>query len=72
MIDCTNSNNNLRIVDESRTYSYCLNNTGNAFKFEALTSNFVAIQKFGTVSFIMKIEYYMNYVPSNKIFNIQS
>lgn len=67
MIDCTIPNNNLLIVDESKTYSYCANNTGKTFKFEALESNFVAIQKYGIVSFTMKIEYYKNYVPSEII-----
>lgn len=64
VIDCTIENNNLILVDDKQTYTYCGNNTGNTFTFSTSNSTYVAIQKYGIVNFTMKIELLANYVPS--------
>ena len=52
VIDCTNPNNNIRVIDSSalNSYAYCNNNTGNSFTFSAPRQQYVAIQRYGTVT----------------------
>lgn len=58
VVDCTNTANNIRIVDSSsNSYSYCGNNTGNTFTFTAAQQQYVAIQRYGTVQGSLKIEF---------------
>lgn len=64
VIDCTNKNNNLILIDDQKTYTYCDNGTINAFTFSTKASRYVAIQKHGIVNFKLTIRLLVNYVPS--------
>ena len=58
VIDCTNTANNIRVIDSSlNSYSYCGNNTGNTFTFTGANQQYVAIQRYGTVQGSLKIEF---------------
>lgn len=50
VIDCTNTANNIRVIDSSmNAYTYCGNSTGNTFTFTGPNKQYVAVQRYGTV-----------------------
>ena len=65
VIDCTNLNNNIRLVDSAlNSYSYCGNNSGNSFQFVSNNKQYVAIQRYGTVSGSVQIAFVSSPVNS--------
>lgn len=58
VIDCTNTANNIRVVDAaSNSYSYCGNNAGNSFLFIGRQQQYVSVQRLGTVQGSLKIAF---------------
>ena len=55
-IDCA-WGNNLRIDSGYESYTFCGNQTTNSFQFYTMKSNWIAIQKFGVVSFTCSFYY---------------
>ena len=67
-IDCT-SDNNLKLDTGFETYTFCGNQTSNTFKFYTTRSNYIAIIKYGVVSFTCSVEFILPtlFVPSNNL-----
>ena len=64
-VDCSSVANNLRLVSDGLTYSFCQRgNAKNDFVFWAKTSSWAAIQKIGVVSYTLNARFVSNYVPS--------
>ena len=58
VIDSTNPNNNIQLITSSSAiYAYCFNNIGNSFTFSAPRQQYVAIQRYGTVTASLAINF---------------
>ena len=64
VIDCSNSNNNLRLVGTDKTYTFCGSTAVTSYTFVS-SSSYVAIQKFCQVSFTLKSQFISNYNSCN-------
>ena len=64
VVDCTNSNNNIRLISSTSTYTFCGNTNANNFEFSTTDSTFVAIQKFGTVQFSLQVQIFTGDITS--------
>lgn len=63
VVNCANGNSNLRLISSNNTYTYCGTTTDTTIVFVGKKNSYVAVQKFGVISFTLQIQFVTDYNP---------